>query len=91
MNFESVHRGGAKTVVKSFQVFGDGVQPFRDTPLLSLSYLSCGRILKIWANSGCPNSFCNMPCEIIRPHDGSSPSFVLPDYEDAEESFYPLA
>ena len=31
-----------------------------------------------------------MPCEIIRPHDGSLPSFVLPDYEDAEESFYPF-
>merc|ERR1719242_1311082 len=31
-----------------------------------------------------------MPCEIIRPRDRSLPCFVLPDYEDAVESFYPF-
>merc|ERR1719242_680448 len=31
-----------------------------------------------------------MPCEIIRPRDRGLPCFVLPDYEDAVESFYPF-
>ena len=31
-----------------------------------------------------------MPCKIIRPKVDSLPCFVLPDYEDAIESFYPF-